>query len=71
MICHTDFANGTSRVDTYKVGDGHFRAKDSIPPATNVGNARYINVIVELKGRDGQGSAVETPAIKPRNSLTC
>ena len=52
MICHADFANGTSRVATYKVGDGHFRAKDSIPPATNVGNARSVNVIVELKGRD-------------------
>ena len=52
MIRHADFADGPSQVDTYKVGDVHFRAKDSIPPATNIGNARYVNVIVELKGRD-------------------
>jgi len=40
VIRHADFADGTSRVDTYKVGDVHFRAKDSIHRITNVGNAR-------------------------------
>lgn len=52
MIRHADFADGTSRVDTYKVGDVHFRAKDAIHRLTNVGNARSVNVIVELQGRD-------------------
>ena len=47
-----DFADGSSSTDTYPVGAVHFRDKDSIHRVTNVGDARYVNVIVELKDRD-------------------
>ena len=44
-----DFADGTSQTDTSQLGDVHFRDKASIHRVINVGDSRYVNVIVELK----------------------
>jgi quercetin dioxygenase-like cupin family protein len=46
-----EFADGTSGTETFKVGDVHFRDKDSVHRVINVGDSRYVNVIVELKDR--------------------
>lgn len=46
-----EFTDGTSETETYQAGDAHFRDKDSVHRVTNVGNSRYVNVIVELKRR--------------------
>ena len=47
-----EFTDGTSSTDTYELGAVHFRDKDSQHRVTNVGDSRYVNVIVELKDRD-------------------
>ena len=44
-----DFTDGSSSTDIYPVGAVHFRDKDSVHQVTNVGDSRYVNVIVELK----------------------
>ncbi len=47
-----EFADGTSQTDSYQVGDVHFRDKDSIHRVINVGDSRYVNIIVELKNQE-------------------
>ncbi len=46
-----EFTDGTSSTETYEVGAVHFRDKDSVHRVTNVGDDRYVNVIVELKAQ--------------------
>ena len=45
----TDFTDGTSSTESLPAGAVNFRDKDSEHRVTNVGDARYVNVIVELK----------------------
>ena len=49
-----DFTDGSSSTDTYTVGAVHFRDKDSVHQVTNVGDSRYVNVIIELKEQKEQ-----------------
>ena len=46
-----EFVDGTSSTDTLQIGAVHFRDKDSEHRVINVGDSRYVNVIVELKGQ--------------------
>ena len=51
-ILRAEFADGTSREHDYYFGETEFLNKGSIHRVINIGDTRYSNSIVELKGQE-------------------